>query len=401
MNEIFKPPMTETQWRKRSEIYKFLEEICQDLDLTAGQIKRARSAYEAVADWLASSTHPLLSNIDVSPQGSTALGTATRPIGQDEFDVDLICLILKGHAGMAPEDIKKIIGDRLREHETYKKMLIEKKRCWRLDYAGEFHLDLSGTISNLRCHNGGELVTDKKLKGWHPTNPKGYRRLFNYRAALMPKMRRGFGSAVMKDQASIKPFPDHTASKGVLRRVVQLLKRHRDHHFLNIKEDIAPISIIITTLAMQSYEHCVKFYQEFDDELDLLISTIRMMPHFIGTSWCDGQRYFEIMNETTEGENFADRWNLEPQRADAFYAWHAKALSDFQAIRDAVGLDGVMSSARSQFGEKVVQRVVDGRTSKISEARKSSTLLVAPAAGLITSPAAASQQVPTNTFFGD
>jgi len=400
MNEHFKPPMNDTIWRRRGEIYKFLEEICQDLDLTAEQVKRAKSAYEAVAKWLAGSFHPLLSDIDVYPQGSTALGTATRPLGRDEFDVDLICLVLKGHAHMAPEDVKKIIGDRLRENQTYAKMLVEKKRCWRLDYAGDFHLDLSGTIRNMQCVNGGELVTDKKLEGWHPTNPKGYRKLFEKRALLLPRMRRAFAKTQMRDQASIEPFPDPSVPKGVLRRVVQLLKRHRDHHFLNVKDDIAPISIIITTLAMRSYEHCVGMYQ-FDDELDVLISTIRMMPHFIDKEWHNGRTLYAVWNETTQGENFADRWNLEPQRADAFYAWHEKALADFQAIRDAQGLDGVIHSAKSQFGEKVIGRVMDSRNQALSSARKSNSLLVAPAIGLTTTPAAASIAVPKNDFFGD
>lgn len=400
MNEHFKPPMNDATWLRRSEIYKFIEEICQDLDLSAEQVKRAKSAYEAVAKWLAGSLHPLLSNIDVYPQGSTALGTATRPLGRDEFDVDLICLVLKGHADMAPEAIKKIIGDRLRENAIYAKMLVEKKRCWRLDYAGDFHLDLSGTIRNIQCVNGGELVTDKKLHGWHPTNPKGYRKLFEKRALLMPRMRRTFAKSQMRDEASIEPFPDPSIPKGVLRRVVQLLKRHRDHHFLSVKDDIAPISIIITTLAMRSYEHCVGMYQ-FEDELDVLISTIRMMPHFIDKGWQDGQTHYAVPNETTQGENFADRWNLEPQRANAFYAWHEKALSDFQAIRDAQGLDGVINSAKLQFGDKVVGRVMDKRTETISSARKSNTLLFAPAIGLTTTPVAAAIAVPKNDFFGD
>ncbi|MDA8587205.1 nucleotidyltransferase [Rhodobacteraceae bacterium] len=400
MNKHVKPPFNDATWRRRAEIYKFLEEICQDLDLLGEQTMRAKRAYEAVAEWLAGSLHPLLSNIDVYPQGSTALGTAVRPLGRDEFDVDLICLILKGHAGMAPEDIKKIIGDRLREHATYAKMLVEKKRCWRLDYAGDFHLDLSGTIRNIQCVNGGELVTDKKLHGWHPTHPKGYRQLFEKRAQLMPRMRRMFAKTQMRDQASIEPFPDPSIPKGVLRRVVQLLKRHRDNHFLNVKEDIAPISIIITTLAMRSYDHCVGMY-EFDDELDVLISTIRMMPHFIDKSSRDGRQYYAVWNETTQGENFADRWNLEPQRAAAFYAWHGKALSDFQAMRDAEGLDGVTKTAKSNFGDKVVTRVMDARTNKISAARKSSSLLVAPAIGLTTKASAAAQTVRKNTFFGD
>lgn len=400
MNEHVKPPYDDRTWRRRAEVYKFLEEVCEDLDLTQEQIGRAKSAYESVSSWLVDSANPLLSKIDVYPQGSTALGTATRPIGQEEFDVDLICLFLLGHAGMAPEDLKRLVGQRLAEHQIYNRMLKEKKRCWRLDYAGEFHLDISATIPNAKCVNGGELVTDKQLQSWHPTNPRAYRALFEKGALLMPHMRRSFMKATMKASVSIEPFPDQSTPKGVLRRVVQLLRRHRDHHFLDYEEDIAPISIIITTLAMRSYEHCVGFYS-FEDELDVLISTIRMMPHYVDAYVKDGRKFYAVWNETTEGENFADRWNREPIRAKAFYDWHSKALSDFQALRDAVGMDGVIASANQQFGDRVVSRVMSKRNEKLEEARGSRGLLVAPAVGLSTKPAAASLVVPKNDFFGD
>ncbi len=148
---------------------------------------------------------------------------------------------------------------------------------------------------------------------------------------------------------------------------------------------------------MRSYEYCVGM-DTFEDELDVLISTIRMMPCYI---LGDGRTQYVIENETTEGENFADRWNLEPQRAKAFYAWHEKALAGFQAIRDAQGLDSVIISAKSQFGDKVIGRVMDVRNERLSLARKSDSLFIAPTIGLTTIPAATAIAVPKNDFFGD
>ena len=46
-----------------------------------------------------------------------------------------------------------------------------------------------------------------------------------------------------------------------------------------------------------------------------------------------------MANETTIGENFAERWNTEPARVPAFYGWHAKALADFEAVAQLEGLD--------------------------------------------------------------
>ena len=52
--------------------------------------------------------------------------------------------------------MKKTIGDRLRANGYYAPLLEEKPRCWRLSYANEFHLDITPSIPNLECANGGE-----------------------------------------------------------------------------------------------------------------------------------------------------------------------------------------------------------------------------------------------------
>ncbi|WP_258119996.1 hypothetical protein [Mesorhizobium onobrychidis] len=194
-------------------------------------------------------------------------------------------------------------------------MLEEKKRCWRLNYAREFHLDVTPTIVNPSCNNGGELVPDKSLSEFKP-NPKGYWALFEKRALMRPRLK--VQKAIAADrQANIEPFPVHIRVKGILRQTVQLLKRHRDIYFFDIEADIAPISIVITTLAAQAYEYCVNTFT-FDSALDVVIATIRMMPHFIDRPFVNGQRMYVVANETTIGENFAERWNKEPARATAF-----------------------------------------------------------------------------------
>jgi hypothetical protein len=68
-------------------------------------------------------------------------------------------------------------------------MLEELPRCWRLNYANEFHLDITPSIVNHTCVLGGELVPDKKVKEWCASNPKGYKTLFDRRASLLPSLR--------------------------------------------------------------------------------------------------------------------------------------------------------------------------------------------------------------------
>jgi hypothetical protein len=81
---------------------------------------------------------------------------------REEFDVDLICLVLGLTARMPPAALKHLIGDRLCQNARYAPILEEKKRCWRLNYSRQFHVDVSRTIVNPACTNGGELVPEKK-----------------------------------------------------------------------------------------------------------------------------------------------------------------------------------------------------------------------------------------------
>jgi hypothetical protein len=384
---------------RKAEVYSLLDQICQALELTAAQLEAARTSYEAVAEWLSGSDNPLLKWIDIYAHGSTGLGTTVKPIGREDFDVDLICKVLRFTADRPPAELKRIVGDRLKENARYAAMLEEKKRCWRLNYAREYHLDISPTINNAKCANGGELVPDKKLREFKPTNPKGYKALFERRAALIPTLRMQKALAA-EDRAAVEPFPVHGTAKGILRRTVQILKRHRDVHFLEVVEEIAPISIIITTLAAQSYEYCVKSFV-FDSELDVLIATIRLMPHFIDKPVVNGRRIYVVANETTVGENFAERWNTEPARAAAFYEWHAKALADFEALPDLQGIDVIGKSLEGSLGSSVVRKVIDARTDSISQARTAKKLYVAPTVGLTLSSAANATPVRSNTFFGD
>lgn len=400
MNTIFRHSLTDRELRRRGAIFTILDELGEVLDISRSQFERAHQSYNAVGDWISGSDDPLLSKALVYLQGSSALGTAVKPIGRDEFDIDLICFCAAVSIGISPARLKAAVGNRLREHKTYAAILHEKKRCWRLDYSGEFHLDLSPTIANPHCYNGGELVPDRKLRDWHPTNPKTYKKLFDERAALRPYLTQKM-VAMQRDQANVEPFPAYQTNKGVLRRVVQLLKRHRDVYFENNADEIAPISVIITTLAMQSYEYCIRRHV-FEDALDVLVETIRMMPHFIERPILDGRSAYAVWNETTTGENFAEGWNKDGRKPEAFKHWHVAALADFEALRDGVGHDQLALNMQKSFGHRAASSVLDKHLDAVGGARKSGKLLVAPALGLTISKAAASPiSVPSNTFFGD
>ncbi len=382
-------PLDEKSFSKRLFITGLLEEICQDLELTPTQFKNAQDRYAAVGNWLDNPLDPSLHNSTIYPQGSLALQTTVKPLARDEYDLDLICRLPRS-TGADPGQIKRKIGDRLRANERYSSILEEKTRCWRLNYANEFHLDIAPSIPNPNCALGGELVSDKKLRKWKPTNPKGYRAWFERHAALRPQVAtHDFDARV---RADIEALPLPTTFRGLLRRCVQLCKRHRDIMFQKKDPDLAPISIILTTLAAKSFADCIT--RKYPTELDLLIDLLRRMPGFIqrtNSPWV-------IPNETTTGENFAERWNQDSRRPKAFREWHTAALVALTSLLSTDGQDRLSSRMFTTFGN-VGKRVVDRHTETVSKARLRSGLSVMAPIGLGIG-ADRATSVRRNTFFG-
>lgn len=381
---------------RKAELFGLLDRICQSLELTDTQERLARERYEAVGAYLAASDDPLLQGLMIYLQGSTALRTTVKPVSVNEHDVDLVAHNPR-LGSVAPALVKKAMGDRLRANGHYAPLLVEKPRCWRLDYANEFHLDITSSIPNPECDNGGELVPDRAVREWKATNPKGYKALFERRAALQPRMRmRKVAEGI---RADVEPYPAADGLKGLLRRTVQIAKRHRDVYFDVNGPDLAPISVVVTTLAAQSYEYCVGRFV-YDSEFDLLCDVIRHMPAFIDCRMVEGCQNWFIWNETTSGENFAERWNRDPSLAEAFFAWHRRALGDLEKLADLQGLDMLGKSLREAFGPVPVSKALDALTESVSGARRAGSLVVAPGVGLSVGATGGTTSVRANTFFG-
>ena len=388
--------------RKKRVVVELLDKLCQQIEITDSQYQTAKSRYEAIGAWLTSSISPYLQEAQIYPQGSIALGTTNKPIAGSEFDVDLVCHLPTLLIQSDLNAVKSIIGDRLKEHATYKQMLEEKQRCWRINYANEFHLDITPSILNPGCYQGGELVPDKSLMSWKPTNPKGYISMFERYAAITPSFDSAISLMTKAACDSIEPLPKQTTSKPILKRIIQILKRHRDHKFIGKwNADLAPISIIVTTLAGWAYGKCAT-QQTHSNAYDFMVAVIQEMPKFIRIENRSGLIHFMIENETTKGENFADKWNSNPQLATAFYEWHSEALIFTQSLMMLEGADSFSDSFTKNFGTKKddIRQVLAGLTDPVNLARAEGRLAIAPALGVIVTPMGKAVSVPKNTFFG-
>jgi len=389
----------------KHELFKVLDKIVGKLDITKTQYKTAKERYEDVGKWLSKGEYCLssgnkvcLRNGEIYPQGSIRLATTVKPIGQEEFDVDLVFFTPNVSIGdIDPSELNRLIGERLRENADYKRMMEASpnngrlKRGWRITYADEFHLDITPSINNHTEENNSELVPDRKLQDWKPSNPKDYAVWFDKCSKQIPRLRYipKRGEVLATESHEVVDFPENEEVKPLLKRYVQILKRHRDEMFKG--KDHKPISIIITTLATHAYNACIA-KNTYDSELDLLIDIIKIMPDFI-----EGyERHYKISNPATEFENFAERWNEVPAKKQAFDLWQSNALSFFQTLYTLSGQHKVFERLEEGFGKETVSSIYNDITEKVIDNRNQGLL------GLgIGSSVSEASSVKKNTFYGD
>ncbi len=352
---------------RKMQLIGILERLCQEIELTDAQLELARRRYEGVGDWLASATDPILRALAIYLQGSTALGTTVRPLGRNEHDVDLIALARQGSANYSPVTIKLAVGHRLRENRHYAPLLQEKPRCWRLTYANEFHLDITPSIPNPACTQGGELVPDKLVQAWKPTNPKGYRSLFDRRALLTPRLRvdcpRPHHS--QRQSAEFEAFPESSSFKGILRRIVQVAKRHRDIHFQHVEpgsgadlgdpHHSAVPELRILRVAVR-LRHRVRPAVRCAPPDATVHRAARRGPQ---------NSVVRLERDHSRGK-LCRKWNNDANLPQAFFAWHRQAVVDLEQLAELDGFDVITRHLGGAFGPSIASKVMAGITANVS-----------------------------------
>lgn len=320
---------------EQQQLGKILGAIADELDIPDSKYQDAKNNYEAVGEWLGKGDSGLFQfQPRIFAQGSILLGTCVKPLGRDEFDIDLVCKLLI-FSTANQNYVYNLVGNRLNEHGYYQKILVPKNRCWRLNYAGEFHMDILPAIPDHESNDDSLLVPDKELKSWQASNPEGYAQWFFNQM----ETRR----AIILKEAEVEDIPEHRI-KTPLQKAIQILKRHRDIVFKNDQKD-KPVSIIITTLAAKAYNNEA-------DLFEALINIVKGMPEQF--DYIDGQ--IAVLNPTNKEENFADKWQKEPQRREKFLQWLVQVKADLDQMLEAVDSDELTDFLKPRFGASIVEK---------------------------------------------
>lgn len=348
------------------QVEALLDSLAATLDVPDSRYEAAESKYKSVGEWLRRPQSSFVkTHVDVYSQGSFQLGTAIRPVSDEEdYDLDVVCEIHFKKIDVTQAWLHERLGDEMKAYAKTFGMEPPKRqnRVWTLNYAdgAQFHMDV---LPSLPDENGRQIsrkekpyaldassvaITDEKHPNyrvrcldWYVSNPKGYADWFR-RRMVVERARR-----VAKERASVSidEIPAYK-NKTPLQAAVQLLKRHRDMRFRDRRE-LRPSSIIITTLAAHAY-------RQEETISEALVSILSRMGQHVQL---ENGRY-RIPNPTNEDENFADAWAVDPQLKDAFFDWLEDARHDFQAAANTTDPDRFAEILIPRIGRRLVEASV-------------------------------------------
>lgn len=333
-----------------SALDDIVAQVCLTLQISPTQFDLARTHYEAVGEWLRTNGSPLaLLKPRIYPQGGMALRTTVRPREREEYDLDFVLEV--SAALMNPMALYEMVAQRLATHDVYRRKLERKKRCLRLNYEHDFHLDILPARPDAVRQGSCIEVPDTALRDWKPSNAIGYiswfERLCDFGVLLKAS----------RQQAPLPPLLPESQLR-VLREVVQLIKRRRDNAFAG--NDLAPRSIVLTTLAGQFYARQESLVGSLEQVL-IAIETAIDRAH---------PRAIEVRNPTNPDEVFSEAWATNPEAYRAFIGFIRDFRREVTALRLANGLLTIASLLDRMFGDSLGQQALKGYGARLEAAKK-------------------------------
>lgn len=359
-----------------------LEIICNKLQITNEQHVSAEEKYTAVGKWLAVSDSPLYNfQPIIFPQGSFRIGTTVKPLVNDEYDIDLVCHLQRDGTITDPMALLEAVYKRIKDNKIYEPISEKKNRCVRINYKGDFHLDILPARSDPSGSLNYLLVPDRDTQGWKASNPKGYAEWFDSVAQVRIEL---------LEKARIEPLPQYEklSDKLPLQQTVQLLKRWRDIAFKD-KEDFAPPSIVLTTLVGNNYSKALLVVEALTEVLD---GIIREMDARTGP--------IVVLNPSNPKENLSEKWRED----DTGYYLFVKLLKELKQqwndLLKARGIADISSRLEKLFGEKAIKIAIKEYAEVFGAMREEGKLGMDKQTGILSGLGASTMVVKKSTFYG-
>ncbi len=289
----------------------------EEVNLNKGRLETLQERVSAIEGFLEgeSTFGPIL--LELIPAGSWAHRTIIKPVSEnDGFDADVLLYVVE-QTEWEPKDYVGKLYTAFRGSGTYRDLAHRKTRCVRIDYAGEFHIDVVPYLDQGGLHyitNRLEPEDTGRLEG---SNPEAF-------TAWVDERQR--------------------ATNGSFIKVVRLLKYLRD-----FKGTFSCKSIILTTLLGDQVNEIEAMLapDRYKDVPSTLTTLLDKLANSLPLSMP------AVMDPAGTGENFTDRyksdWNYEnfrrqikhyaakvneayeePDREESIKAWQAVFGDEFK-----------------------------------------------------------------------
>lgn len=339
----------------------FIVKLLKKLELPEEKRSAAEARYHQLAKHVARKLNMKDESVHVVVQGSMRTQTTVAGYGPEKFDLDIVIKVCGGALeSLPPDHFFEAFGEALKgipgagEPEP-------KNRCWRLRYPGEpFYFDVTPAVPLSYALTGTDLRVRDRDKGWSPSNPEQFAEWF----CAIAKLRFSFLQYRALNKAAdaaakVDPLPNESVHiDDILRRLVQLMKLHRDSYFRSLpdaRRAAMPISVILVTLATKAYHQMVISEPSgYVSALDVVLEVVERMPRFIKRGL-----QIEVNNPAMDAaypENFADKWNADGGlREREFSQWHLRFREDLYALFVEGYSKRSEGKLRAVFGERGIE----------------------------------------------
>ncbi|MDX3917222.1 nucleotidyltransferase [Olivibacter sp. SDN3] len=369
---------------KKTQIDDILDKMAENLQLGDSRYDRMKQHYEAVKNWIEKDEKffkPFA--YEVYPHGSVRILTTVKPIGKDEFDLDIALHLKTSHISHTPQKIYIELKRRLMEHEKYKEILEAKNRCLRLKYHGDFHMDILPGIQEFDWDDDRLCIPDRSLGLWVSSNPRGYAKWFLDKANSVK-------TSLLEKALQAENIPaDNFRYKKPLQRAVQLIKRYRDVYFQK-DATYKTSSIILTTIAGQYYDGEDSIFDTVEGIVNRMSENIQYLPDRI-----------KILNPVNQQEDFTDKWDKEPAFYEAFKNFLHHLYNEWQELKKEHGVLQEGQILKGLFGSDLFINAQRSQVEQLEDFRRQKAIGISRGSGNIVQVGTSSSTlIKNNTFYG-
>jgi len=346
---------------RKAFIDDMLKRITESLQLNATRRKLVEERYGAVSKFIEQS-EGLFHDARIYAQGSYRLGTTVRPRQGDEFDLDFVVQIDRDWRNVPFNIVYNNFRRLMESNGNWGNLVEPKSRCIQLNYADEFHMDIIPTCTENQFGDKNRImVPDRAEHNWVISNPEGYALWFEKKYIQQKDIYlHNFypGMEIRAAQELPKDDPNHL--KQPLQHAVQLVKRYRDIYFEN-RENLAPSSIVLTTLVAQLYNGENSIYDTINKFAQRFNESVAFERQY--------SRQFHVTNPVLPQEIFTKKWETDPKLFRAFIEFVNSLSQLWRELNEAMGND-LFELLKKSFGTGTFEDAYKKHGEFVAEMRK-------------------------------